>query len=42
MLVLSYLGIYHPDEEETENGEDEQHDDCVEIVTFHADPHLEH
>ena len=28
--------------EQTENGEDEQHDACVEIVTFHAAPHLEH
>ena len=36
LLVLSYLGIYQPDEEQTENGEDEQHDACVEIVTFHA------
>ena len=34
--------IYQPDEEQTENGEDEQHDACVEIVTFHAAPHLEH
>ena len=42
LLVLSYLGIYQPDEEQTENGEDEQHDACVEIVTFHAAPHLEH
>ena len=42
LLVLSYLGIYQPDEEQTENGEDEQHNACVEIVTFHAAPHLEH
>ncbi len=37
-FVLSYLGIYQPDEEQTENGEDEQHDACVEICHLHAAP----
>ena len=42
LLVLSYLGIYQPDEEQTEDGEDEQYDARIEIVTLHAAPHFEH
>ncbi len=42
LLVLAYLGIYQPDEEHAEDGEDEQYDARIEVVAFHTAPHFEY
>ena len=40
--ILVHLADDQPNEQASEYGKDKQHNACIEVVTLHAAPHLEH